>query len=796
LLAAYGSLALLCAAAVVVGQAILSLCGRREFTWLSGPVGLAAIVVASGIAIKLPGHATAAAIALGAVLVAAAALLALRGGAVGFGEALRVGLPAALLSLLIASIPFIVNGRVGILGVGLVNDDMAYHLLIADWLSTRTGDMPVLIHQGYPVGPHALAGGINSAIGAGLVRAFAAITLATTVLVALVAAELLRPLRPAPRTLAAAAVALPYLAAAYLAQEAFKEPIEALFLLSFGLLLPAARTPLRAVPLGVIAAGAAYTYSFPGLLWLAAAGAVYVALELVWRTRGTHAVNVRSSDARTVRSMDAKRSPRAYSAAATGAVVIVLLALTAPEWSRMVDFSHFRAFRHSALSAGLGNLRHQVSPLEALGIWPASDFRLSAADATAPAAAFYLGALAAAAALALGLPRWVRRHGLAVPSALASAAVIYVGARLFGTVYTSAKALAIAAPLVTLIALGGLLDHAERSPGAYPTVPWRQLLAVVVALAILASSFLILRQAPVGPTDHAAELAELRPLVGGGDVLFLGRDNFIAYELRGARPFTAVRNFYDPNYVKPDLRLADVFQKFDFDSVRPRTLRRFAYVITTRAAYASGPPPGFSPIARTPTFQLWKRTGPVGPRHTLAEGASPGAPLDCRTGAGRRISRNAGTATIFRTTPVTGARWSPSATVQSGAPVSQALHVPAGRWEVSIQYDATRPLRITAPGFDSSLPGNLDYRGSVPFYPAGRIAVAKPGPVTLTVSVERPPLAGRLLGAKSEAHLGAIALSRSGGSGQRPDPGEAETTVPLRRACGRYVDWYAPAAGH
>ena len=43
---------------------------------------------------------------------------------------------------LLASIPFIVNGRVGILGVGLVNDDMASHLLIADWLNTRVGEMP------------------------------------------------------------------------------------------------------------------------------------------------------------------------------------------------------------------------------------------------------------------------------------------------------------------------------------------------------------------------------------------------------------------------------------------------------------------------------------------------------------------------------------------------------------------------------------------------------------------------------------------------------------------------------
>ena len=124
-------------------------------------------------------------------------------------------------------------------------------------------------------------------------------------------------------------------------------------------------------------------------------------------------------------------------------------------------------------------------------------------------------------------------------------------------------------------------------------------LAAVLAAAMALSSFLVLRQTPVAPTDHADQLAELRPLVQGQKVLFLGRDNFVAYELRGSRPFTAVRNYYDPNYVKPNLRQRDVFRKFDFDSVTPATLNRFPYVVTTRAAYASGPPPNFKPVRET-----------------------------------------------------------------------------------------------------------------------------------------------------------------------------------------------------
>ncbi len=90
---------------------------------------------------------------------------------------------------------------------------------------------------------------------------------------------------------------------------------------------------------------------------------------------------------------------------------------------------------------------------------------------------------------------------------------------------------------------------------------------MAVALAGALSSFLILRQAPVAPSAHMDELAEIRPLVQGEKLLFLGRDNFILYELRGSKPFTAVKNYYDPYYAQPNLELAEVFSKFDFDSV-------------------------------------------------------------------------------------------------------------------------------------------------------------------------------------------------------------------------------------
>ena len=249
---------------------------------------------------------------------------------------------------------------------------------------------------------------------------------------------------------------------------------------------------------------------------------------------------------------------------AVGIGLAVTLVLILPDVGRLVDFADFRALHPDRANAGgLGNLPGQLSPLEALGIWPASDFRISAAASSAPAVIFYAGGLVALVALALAAPRWLRRYGWGIPAALLAAAVLYLLARALGTVYTSAKALALAAPLIALVILGGLLGSDRRA---------LRLLAVAFGLAAAASSFLILRQAPVAPPDHMAELAQIRPLVAGHKLLFLGRDNFVLYELRGSKPFTTVQNFYDKYFVEPNRQLEDVFEKFDFDTVDAATL--------------------------------------------------------------------------------------------------------------------------------------------------------------------------------------------------------------------------------
>jgi hypothetical protein len=769
LVAAPAAAALIVAASLTVGQAGLTLCGRPDDRVTAGPVGLALLLCVAGIVAGLDGRGTAIAIALVAVTAAAVAVLVRTGLPTVPTEVRVAAIAAALLAGLAASIPFIAAGHVGILGVGLVNDDMASHLLLADWIAERFDPEPVLVDQGYPLGPHALVIGIGSLLDARTIDVFAALVLAIPGLTAFMVSGLLGHLRPVARAAAAALVALPYLAAAYLAQEAFKEPIVALFLLAFAVLLPTTRDWRGAIALGLIAAGTVYVYSFPGLAWLAGTALIYGAV-LWWRTAGDH------GESRLRRPL---RIHAAKAASATLAALATLLVLIALDLDRIRDFVDFRALDPDrANEGGLGNLRGHLSPLEALGIWPTSEFRLSAGEGSGPAVAFYAGAFVALAALVAALPAWVRRHGLAVGAALATAVAVYLGARAFGTVYSEAKALAIVAPLVALIALGGVGETAIRRG-----------LAVVFAVGVAVSSFLVLRQAPVAPEAHMDELAEIRPLVQGEKVLFLGRDNFVLWELRGSKPFTHVRNFYDPYFTEPNFELKSVASKFDFDSVTAETLARFPYVITTRAAYASGPPPDYEPVAATSSYLLWRKQGPVARRVPVEDGSEPGRVLvDCEP-------RATGMAAVFPAQPLLfpDTDWS-STTVESGSSAAAELRVPRGVWEVSIQYDATRPVTLSGPGYRATLPGNLDYRGVGPFWPAGRIDVQTGGPVQLTATVEDPPAAGRLIGAHSVAHLGALALTRSApglsaATNVSPLPAGGERLVPANRACGRYADW-------
>lgn len=615
MLATYLAVIAVCAASLAIGQAAMALCGRREWSWLAPAVGLALVTALCWGTVRLPGDGVVSAIAVALATLAALALL--RGRAEGGAQGLRTGAPVGLAALLAASLPFIVEGRFGILGTSF-NPDMSQHLLAADRLA-HGGDSQ-LLHQGYPLGPHAIVVALNKGLGISLVHGFGGLTLAISVLACLTALGALVELRPLPRWAAALLVGLPYLAASYLAQGAFKETMQALFVLAFaigvlGISTGAAvrgaggaagwaadwradgRTPrpppsgtLLAIPLAILAAGSVYTYSFPGLTWLIGALGIWAVAELflVVRGGGDTAAILRGA----VRP--------------AGLALVVFAVLAAPELGRMIDFSSFETFDPNG--PGLGNLFGQVSPTEALGIWPSGDFRLSAGDGAVPALAFYVGVAFAALLLAWALAWWLRRGATAVPAALAAAGVAYLAARVGGTPYTAAKAIEMAAPLAMLTIVRPLLDGAPFSSYGRKTRPGlgsdllKPLAAAAFVFAAGGCSLLALANGPVGPTAYSSALTGLRPQIADASTLILAPESllrdqhgtpYFAWELRGGRvcikPAAAPTN-------RPPLPGIDFVISESSTGARPYgqlTLERRAgpYLLWRRVGPGSGPSP-------------------------------------------------------------------------------------------------------------------------------------------------------------------------------------------------------------
>ena len=90
---------------------------------------------------------------------------------------------------------------------------------------------------GYPTGPQSVAAVAAEATNASLLDAFNGLLLAIPVLTALTALAALDWLPAGRRVVAASLAGLPYLAASFLAQSAFKETAMALLVLAFAVAL-------------------------------------------------------------------------------------------------------------------------------------------------------------------------------------------------------------------------------------------------------------------------------------------------------------------------------------------------------------------------------------------------------------------------------------------------------------------------------------------------------------------------------------------------------------------------------
>ena len=602
----YASAALICAVSLLVGRAILSLAGRREWTWLEPAVGFGAVLTATGLVARAPGHGTSSTLAL-ALLILLAALVLWRGvrpfpdidgkrtNAEIEGGPWREGVPVALVVLVALSIPFAVSGRWGLLGVGF-NNDLGLHLAWAEWLRSGFGPAP---DPGYPLGPHGLAVATAVVPGVSLAQAFLGEIVAIGVMTGLTALGALRGMTPGRRTLAAAMVALPYLAASYFAQAAFKELAEALFVLGFAIWLtefevlpPRWRERLLfALPPLALAGGIFFSYSFAGIAWP-------VVTLVLWSL--------------TLPEVRAALRPRALLRFLLRPLTLIAL-VTLAAIALAVTVGPF-GFASSFNKVAASNTYGPVSAIEALGIWPAANYRL---DAAGGADLPWLAGAIVVLALLVGVAWWVNRREATIPIALGAGALLYLASLPTSGDYSQAKALIIIAPLAMLVAVRPLLEEFPRiggrgrglagpspllsaeTPSPSPPalrVGWT-VLAVVFITGAVYSSFLALRDAPVGPPGHGSELKAFLPEVQGQPVLYAAQDRYAAYELLGADTHVPLVEFPDEavqqNLEKP-FDTGDAYSPIDFDSFSRSTLNAFPYVITGRAAWNSEAPKSFS----------------------------------------------------------------------------------------------------------------------------------------------------------------------------------------------------------
>ena len=427
-------------------------------------------------------------------------------------QSFAIGAPVAALSLLAASIPFISSGHLGVPGIG-VNNDMAAHLIFADWLQNPTGPVPGGIEFGYPIGPHGMVATVSEALGTQPLYGFLGLLLAITVITALTSLNLLAELPPVKRTIAAVLVSVPYLAASTFGIGGFKEMMVGLFLVAFALILrelPRAEKGQLALigALAALAAGSIAAYSYPGLAWLAGTAGIWALAELVLAYRHGRMDEVRAG----VR--------RAAPLLLIGLLILAVLAVA--ELPRIKGFIDEGA--PSTLLETDSKLRFPVPAPEAFGVWPSGEWLFGYGEFGLDA--WQLFALVGLVAFGFAAWWWLRRGDVALPAAVAASAILYLWTLSGAGLYVEAKSLQVPAVLIMLFILGALLlpsvrrrrgaPPSEQEPGPGPPGSARQgiglraLIAVPFMILAAYSSFLALRDAVIAPSDRFDELEAFR----------------------------------------------------------------------------------------------------------------------------------------------------------------------------------------------------------------------------------------------------------------------------------------------
>ncbi len=744
--------AAVCGLAVVLGQAIVTLCGGRAWSPIAAPVGLSAAMTVAIAAPRLPGRANTTAVLLLLLAIAAVVVLVRRRARPPL-SLLLCGLPA----LLFAIVPFIANGHEGILGVS-INNDMTAHLGLAEAYQSEVVARVTGFPTGYPAGAHALAASVAQGLGVRIDVAFTGLTIAVIVMLAWVASGFVTAATRGGQAVFATAVAMPFLVAGYYGQGSFKELIEVLYVVAVAVYLTS-RDPssgrLQWLPLAFMLAGTVAVYSAYGLAW------PFIAIA-AWLAVAAGAALLRGSLRQAVGDARAALVPVLIGVA--GLVIIL-----APQARRVLDFTASTGTNNTGIEVtSLGNLVGPLWTQTALGIWDNGDYRFASIDPLHQG----IWSGIAIVLLVVGVVWWTRRGSLILPLTALGAGLVWWYSDRTQSPYVAAKALLIVSPLLVALALRPWIEEAAARHWRYAW--WAvgpALVAAVFAFKIGDSSLNALRYAKVGPVDDVTQLRSLQRTIGTDRTLFLGNSDFTLWNLAGTQVQAPVIG-YVVVPTRPERPWA-FGQNLDVDSLDAATLNQYRWVITPRDALGSEMPEGLRLVRSSPRFDLYRRDTPIAPRGVFNEDESGIGKLSCRTRTGRAVLRAGGVAGLANPRYAV-----PGSTIGAGDTAVVPLRLTAGTWDIVASYNGPFATTWKAPGMKTAhLPAYLDRPG--PRWPVGRVKLTRATTLPVTITADDP-----LLSSPSNS----VTISLVGAQKV-----QRQQVVPLRQACGRYIDWYRPA---
>jgi hypothetical protein len=765
--------ALTCLAALFIGQAILRLLGAKEWNWLAAPVGISAMMLASTPTFDIPGRTMTMSI-LFAIVAVAAAVWTLSDPA---HRPPVLDLIALAPLVFLTMVPFFASGHGGILGTTF-DSDMSVHLIFAESYISSALDKVGGIPPDYPMGPHSMAALLADGLGMNTADAFSGFSMALPIVMGMTALAVARRGSWLGKAIVATVVAMPFLVASFYAQSSFKEVGMAALTLATAVSLAGYGPRLgrtRWVPFALLIGGIISIYSPAGLPWPAAFFALWalglLAIAAYRRRLSTVVPAIRAE------------------LPALGIGLGVLVAVLLPQAERMYEFLALRNGGSAIEATNLGNLVGPLRGWQVFGVWGNPDYRLPNPDPSAVNhwIAFVVVLVVLGAIWAFWRRRWL------LPLAAGSAVLIYeLSVKGGESPYVSAKGLTIASPLVLLLAVlplaelstGELLSGFRRGGGEAEAPArkgggrrWWRLAWIAVPVLGLALLYRVgtddlrgLRFDPVGPTARNEQLQSFRSLLQGKKTLYLGYDEFDRWNLAGV-PSAGVAIGATP-IVDQRKGKWEYGEAVDFDTVPASVLNEYEYIVAPRDPAGSEVPAGLKPVTGTEGFIVYKRVGKVPERSILDEGQEAGAVLDCSSPAGRKVVEGGGVAAIRpRSISVEGTA------IPTGAAATVKIDLPAGKWQLQSPYQSPYPVTVKGPGLEVERPANLERPGAR--LPLG-IVHSTGGPQAITLEVGTTWLAP----ATATAGFPELIATRVG---------QKDKVVPIRKACGRYVDWYRSA---